>query len=234
MSRIKEIEKYYFECFSKNYPLPSGKIIHDDKPDFMIVGEQTLGIELSRLFLASGNDKESTQVQNAQRKSVLRKASDTYFEDGVAGLELLVGFNGSCPIRDIGHTAQELVILARSLEGHLGGRVDETQFQHIEPISSIWLNWVEDVNPSWRLFQSGSVPLLSQDRVLSEIRRKEQVLPSYTSCDEYWLLLTINMIDTAQEQDLPREEDLDPIPTKFARVYLFKPQMPEILSVPTQ
>jgi hypothetical protein len=43
----KEIEKYYFEMFRRDYPLPIGSIDYGDKPDVILNGERKIGIEIT-------------------------------------------------------------------------------------------------------------------------------------------------------------------------------------------
>jgi hypothetical protein len=42
----RDIEQYYFEMFRKNYPLPAGRVEYGDKPDVIIHGGATIGIEM--------------------------------------------------------------------------------------------------------------------------------------------------------------------------------------------
>jgi len=45
----RDIEQYYFEMFRKNYPLPAGRVEYGDKPDVIIHGDATIGIEMGEL-----------------------------------------------------------------------------------------------------------------------------------------------------------------------------------------
>ena len=44
-----QIERHYFERFRNDFPLPAGEIIYTDKPDVIIRGGSTLGIEITNL-----------------------------------------------------------------------------------------------------------------------------------------------------------------------------------------
>ena len=46
----KEIEQYYFEMFSRDYPLPIGTIEYGDKPDVILTGVRKIGIEITNFF----------------------------------------------------------------------------------------------------------------------------------------------------------------------------------------
>jgi hypothetical protein len=62
-TKQQRIERYYFDMFRKAYPLPSGVICHDDKPDVIVNGSQKLGIEITNFFVAGGASPDSEQVQ---------------------------------------------------------------------------------------------------------------------------------------------------------------------------
>jgi hypothetical protein len=49
----KEIEKYYFEMFRRDYPLPIGSIDYGDKPDVILNGERKLTLPISEFGLCS-------------------------------------------------------------------------------------------------------------------------------------------------------------------------------------
>lgn len=65
------IERYYFEQFRSHYPLPAGEVEFTDKPDVVISGAHTVGIEMTNLYLSSGADPSSEQVQRARRLQVI-------------------------------------------------------------------------------------------------------------------------------------------------------------------
>lgn len=45
--RNAEIERYYFELFRQVYAVPAGEIEYTDKPDVIVRGDSTLGIEIT-------------------------------------------------------------------------------------------------------------------------------------------------------------------------------------------
>ena len=77
-SKQQTIERHYFEMFRKAYPLPSGRIDYDDKPDVILNGTQKLGIEITNLYVTDGSCPASEQVQRVRRKAVVSKAQQLY------------------------------------------------------------------------------------------------------------------------------------------------------------
>ena len=53
------IEQYYFELFATHYDMPAGAVVFTDKPDVIVRGERTIGIEIANLYIASGADPAS-------------------------------------------------------------------------------------------------------------------------------------------------------------------------------
>jgi hypothetical protein len=50
--------------------------------------------------------------------------------------------------------------------------------------------------------------MMSTQRLAEIVQEKENKARAYASCDAYWLLVIINFIDPAQEQEIRREEGL--------------------------
>lgn len=63
----REIEKGYFDMFSRSYKIPDGRLIPGDKPDFVIDGIKKIGIELTNYYI-----KEGTDASGEQRKRNIR------------------------------------------------------------------------------------------------------------------------------------------------------------------
>ena len=65
----QEIEKYYFEQFTEDFPLPNGELEYGDKPDVIILSSKKIGIEIANLYLVDGAVEASEQVQRKRRES---------------------------------------------------------------------------------------------------------------------------------------------------------------------
>src|SRR5262245_32722690 len=109
----KEIERYYFEMFSRDYPLPIGNIDYGDKPDVILKGERKIGIEITNFFLEDGNLPESEQVQRKARERVVSEAQRIYQEENGKEIELTFGFTNAKAIRDQKKLVKNIVALAK-------------------------------------------------------------------------------------------------------------------------
>src|SRR5258708_5925101 len=96
----QERERYYFEMFRNDYPLPIGKICYGDKPDVILEGGRGIGIEITNFFLEEGRLPESEQVQSKAREEVVSKAQRIYQTRNGKKIELTFGFDKANPIRD--------------------------------------------------------------------------------------------------------------------------------------
>src|SRR3989442_1157344 len=112
----QDVERYYFDQFKAHYPLPSGEPEYTDKPDVIVHGHRTLGIEIANLYLADGANHGSEQVQRQIRNTALRLAQIQYLEAGGKKIELTFSFDPTRPISDPKVLARTLASLAASIE----------------------------------------------------------------------------------------------------------------------
>jgi len=93
-----EIERYFFEKFRQDYPLPSGAIVYGDGPDVIVAGQRRIGIEITSFFLEEGSLPQSEQVQRKLRNRVVLEAQKAFLAPGQKGMEITFGFNKNNPI----------------------------------------------------------------------------------------------------------------------------------------
>jgi hypothetical protein len=67
----RDIEEHYFERFRKAYELPPGVVSYADKPDVLIKGSRTVGIEIANFYLQPGSAPGSEQRQRERRRDVV-------------------------------------------------------------------------------------------------------------------------------------------------------------------
>jgi len=96
----KEIERYYFEMFRRDYQLPEGTVIFTDKPDIIIQGKTNIGIEITNFYHESGALPESEQAQRKARRKVISEAHQAYLANGGKKIELSFCFDKESSIRD--------------------------------------------------------------------------------------------------------------------------------------
>lgn len=233
MSRLsnRAIEQHYFEQFRKHYSLPAGELEYSDKPDVIIRGTKTLGIEIANLYVSSGDDPSSEQVQRPCRARVLERAHALHLAAGGDSAELSVDFDPKHPIHEIESTARQLAELAAKVSG-LHGPVNPSLFASIPQLRYVYRNSGEYPEARWHAVQSHRVPALSVQRLRDVVSEKAAKAEHYLPCDTYWLLLVVDFIDRAQDQDIgwPQAERLGESP--FERVLLYKPQFAQVVRVP--
>jgi hypothetical protein len=227
----REIEYHYFEQFRKHFALPNGGVDYADKPDVRLSGSRYIGIEIARLYISDGRDPASEQVQAGKRKQVLARAQALHAARGGRQIELYVDFDPAQPIVDVPLSASRLASLARELEaqeaklvGDLSGSAEGVRF--------VYHSGVEYTHPEWRTVQVFNVHPLSPARLQAVVSAKTKKAAEYAACDEYWLLLVVDFMDPAQDQELVLPSDFRLEPNAFQRVFLYKPQFGQVVEVP--
>ena len=226
------IERYYFDLFKSHYDLPNGELVFTDKPDVIIRGSQTLGIEIANLYILSGSEASCEQVQNRRRLQTLDRAQILYRASGGRNIELRVDFDPQHPILDIENLAKKLADVAHLAESTVSDQVDPQLLTQIPQVRFLYFNTIEYVDAMWRLVQCHSIPSLSIDHLRLIVSEKKKKLQSYQKCDTYWLLLVVDMMNPAQEQsiDWPSGETIDE--SGFERVLIYKTHFSEVVQIP--
>lgn len=227
-SDTQEREQNYFNKFRQLYLLPEGVVVYGDKPDVTIESSKTIGIEITNFYLRSGKDLSSEQQQSDLRKKIISEAHRLYLKNGGKNIELSFGFN---LIKDKKGIAQKIADFASKIEHKESGEILRAAFKHIPEVASIYLNSIEYEKPKWHLMQVYSPPLIQTERLEEIIRKKETI--KYRPCDSYWLLIVIDFMNPAQDQEIA-----SPIlPTiqsnKFDKIIIYKTAYEQILEVPT-
>lgn len=228
----QDIERYYFELFRQHYEVPEGEIDYTDKPDVILRSSQTIGVEIANLYLTNGADATSEQVQRARRLQVLERAQTLHRASGGKPIELSVGFDPKGPIQEVEPVARALATIATKVENSPSGQVNRLLFEDVPALSFLYHNQIEYADAKWRLVQGYNVPSLSLERLRLLVSEKAKKLHNYQSCDSYWLLLIVDFMDPAQDQNLqwPVGEVLEKSP--FERILLYKPQFGQVVQVP--
>lgn len=226
------IERYYFELFQSHYEVPDGDLVFTDKPDVIVRGTRTIGIEIANLYLSSGADPASEQVQRARRLQVLGRAQALHRASGGRHIELSVGFNPEYPIQELEPVALALAAIATKVDGSPSGQVSRMLFEHVPELHFLYYNQKEYADAEWRPVQGYSVSALSLERLRVLVGDKTKKLRNYQPCDSYWLLLVVDFMDAAQDQDFqwPAEEVIEG--SAFERILLYKPQFGQVVQVP--
>ena len=226
------VERYYFDLFQSHYKVPDGARVFTDKPDVIVRGAQTIGIEIANLYISSGADPASEQVQRLRRLQILERAQSLHLASGGRSIELSVDFNTEHPIHEIETVAQALATIAKQFENLPSGLVRPSLLGHVHQLRALYHNAEEYVDAKWRPVQRYGLPSLSLERLRDLVHNKNKKLQAYQPCDFYWLLLVVDFMDPAQDQDLhwPAGVVLEKSP--FERILLYKPQFAQVVRVP--
>lgn len=217
----QELERHYFGLFQNVFPLPPSDITFGDKPDVRVSGERKIGIEITNLYLQSGSDIGSEQSQRPLRAKAISMAHRLYQRSGGHRFELTFGFKDGAPITDVRRVAQQLCDLAKGLQYATSGPLPPDAFGTIPELSFVYLNAKEFDDATWRNSEAHGVGLMSTDTLRTVIQQKERKCAGYDSCDAYWLLIVVDFMDRAQEQEIR----LNHLPSfrsnVFERIFVF-------------
>lgn len=217
-------EKHYFEMFRKSYPLPPGTIVYGDSPDVIVEGQRRIGIEMTNFFLEEGSLPQSEQIQRKRRNKVVSEAQRLFHARHGNGnrIEITFGFDKANPIRDQDKLIKAIVKLAKDLQGRDTGEVGRDFYKAIPELSFVYLNTQEYDDARWRIVQVYDGQIMSRDRLLDIVIDKEVRAVKYKACDAYWLLVIVDFIDSAQDQEI-RIDGFHPIQSEvFEKVIIYK------------
>ena len=82
----------------------------------------------------------------------------------------------------------------------------------------------------WRVQQLYSPGVMNVQRLTQIVREKEAKARDYAPCDRYWLLIIVNFIDPAQEQEI-RIDGATVHSNTFDRIIVYKPYFEHIVEV---
>lgn len=208
--------------FRRDYQLPEGTIIHGDKPDVILKGGRKLGIEITNFFLEDGALPESEQIQRKAREAVVSKAQKIYLDNGGKRIELSFSFDKLSPIRDKRKLTKKIAAVAKNIDGLKTGAIRKDVFKGMPELSFVYLNAKEYEDPKWRVVQRHSGQVMSMEKLRGIVSAKEAQSKFYECCDAYWLVVVVDFIDRAQDQEIQINsfERIDS--TIFEKVIVYK------------
>jgi hypothetical protein len=197
----------------------------------LIHGDRTLGIELTSLYIVDGQDATSEQRQTMPRKRVVARAQELHAKAGGSPIELAIGFNPAFPIADVEGLARKVAEVAMYVQRGETGHVEQATYDHLDCLDYMYFSG-EWATPRWFVQQSYSVPMLQVNRVREVVADKIEKAKEYRRCDAYWLVITVDFWNPAQDQDIewPVGELVDCGP--FERVFLHKSAYRRVIQVP--
>jgi hypothetical protein len=161
--------------------------------------------------------QKSEQSQKKLREKVVSSA-----QRNGKKFEIAFGFDKANPIRNQKALTTNIVQLAKSIEGCKTGQVQRDVFEAIPELSFVYLNARGYTDARWRIVQVYNVPVMSKDRLLDIVRSKERRANKYEKCDAYWLLVVVDFMNCAQDQEI-RIDGFDKIQTDvFEKIIVYK------------
>ncbi len=215
-----------------HFDLPNGEIVYTDKPDVIVRSKRSLGIEIANLYLTDGREPISEQSQMIFREKALTLAQEIFRGNGGPQIEITVGFDPRTPITNYRRLAESLSDLVDSLSGTPTGQVSRHRFDHVPELNFIYYNSTEYADAKWRVMQCYSTPNLSVPRVSELALQKEIKKASYQYCEQYWLLLVVDFMDPAQDQEVVWPVGKTIQASSYEKVIIYVPQFHHILVVP--
>lgn len=238
----REIERHYFDKFSRVYPLPPGTIVHKDKPDILLLGEKKIGVEITQFFKEIGSHQGSEQQQIMLREASIRQAQVEFKRINSSPIHLSFSFDVSVPIKNKSDFAKRVtdfaLTIASSEDRHrkfLYGADDGRISPHLytERLPELSMVYVADVSGStWGIAQAYQVLPSSKKRLKEIIADKESKSIEYESCDEYWLLVVVDMWNPAQDQGVQSKWYEGVSSDVFTKILVYKTGEEHVVELP--
>lgn len=230
-SETKNLERHYFNQFTKAFPLPEGEVEHSDRPDFRIIDTKSrktlLGIEQTRFYIESGSSSE--QVQAKLRIQIVKETEAKYIKECGKNLRLSISFNKKRPIFSVDDTVKRFIEVVKALQRTDSNQVCRSKFTSIPEVDFLYAQW--DIEAPWQLTQVHSTPLTSKSQLQDIVSSKDSKASSYEECPELWLLVIIDFFDFAQDQEI--DDNINSLHSeKFSKVILFKTVFNKIKEIP--
>jgi hypothetical protein len=228
----RDIERHYFEQFRSAYSLPDGAVEYADKPDILIKGDRTIGIEMTRFYLRPGGLIGSEQQQKPRRDRVVSDALDLHRKASGKKFELTISFDPHRPITSARtkRLPKELAALAATLHTSKTGQIDRDLLTGMPEVHSIYLNSKEYDDARWSVCQVRSLDLMSPAGLKDIVTEKESKAVQYAPCDAYWLLAIVDWRDNAQDQEIS-VKGIEIASDVFEKIIVYKPGFEDLVEV---
>jgi hypothetical protein len=118
--------------------------------------------------------------------------------------------------------AQELAALAKRIDGRPSGEVEKAEFKTSPEVSFVYFNKQEYPDARWRAGGVHTVRLMSEKALHAIVREKEAKSADYAPRDAYWLLVVVEAMDPAQEQEI-RIDGLQISSHVFEKIIVYNP-----------
>lgn len=223
-----------FTAFCLDFKLQGGNVCPSDRPDVRWRANRLVGIEITALYISGGGKgAESEQAQRPMREAVVKRAQAAHIKAGGRPIDLHIGFDPAQPLtaQNVAHVAANLAEIASHVQRGKTGQIADALFEHVPALQWMYMAG-EFESPKWHVTQSYSVPLLLVDRVEQVIAEKIEKAKKYEPCDAYWLLMTVDFWNPAQDQDITWPQGATVECGPFERVFLYEAMFRRVVEVP--
>jgi len=125
---------------------------------------------------------------------------------------------------------KKLVELATRIEAFESGEIARNLYEDIPELFFVSVNHNIDPDPEWRIFQVYDGQLMSPTRLEDVLRMKEKKAKHYTPCDDYWLLVVVDFINPAQDQEI-RIENIKLQSNVFRKIIVYKTAFEHLVEI---
>ena len=133
-----------------------------------------------------------------------------------------MSFNKVFPILDGRELAEKIAELAMKVEGSTGGDIPRKSFKEIPELGFVYLNAKEYEDAEWLLVQAHDGQIMSREKLREIVAAKESRSKGYRPCDAYWLLVIVDFMNPAQDQEI-RVDDFEKIDSAvFEKVIVYR------------
>ncbi|OGW22947.1 MAG: hypothetical protein A3K09_05995, partial [Nitrospinae bacterium RIFCSPLOWO2_12_FULL_47_7] len=169
------------------------------------------------------------QVQQKAREAVVSKAQQVYLANGGKRIELSFSFDKVAPIRGQAKLANKIAAVAKNIDGLKTGSIRKDAFKGIPELSFVYLNARKYEDPKWRVVQCYSGQLMSMEKLRAIVGAKEAQSKYYQRCDAYWLIVVVDFINRAQDQEIHINGFEKIASTVFEKVIVYKTHFGHVL-----
>jgi len=154
-----------------------------------------------------------------------------YLAKGGKKIQLSFSFDPELPIRERMPLVNKIAAFAKSIETLASGAVNKEVFKYIPQISFVYIHAGEYKDPKWQIIRCLSPPLMSLEAVRAIVTSKEAKSKQYKHCEAYWLILVVDSIDPAQDQEIQIDGFSKIDSAVFEKVIVYKPYFGHVLEV---
>lgn len=228
----KQIERAQLDRFlSVASGLPSGLIVEAEEPDFLILCENTIGVELTDLYWSAQPGVAPFQAVEGLRSRIAELAEHNYSSRGLPPLHVSIHFNPNYSLtkRDVPGLATAISDLVEANLPAEGGVYREeydwdnrAHFPEELLLVSAWR--LASLKRSFFSAPSAAfIPDMSREDIERILLAKANKVERYLrKCDQIWLVINCDGGNLSNVFDVDEEVFRTAFETPFDRVFVFR------------